>query len=66
MINSANEQQAAAKCFQNQEKLFLRDVKVCGPCCLVVSLLARSTTTVAASLEAKDVPVSVGLQGASS
>lgn len=28
MINSANEQRAAAKCFQNQEKLFLRDVKV--------------------------------------
>lgn len=28
MINSANEQQAAAKCFQNQEKLFLTDVKV--------------------------------------
>ncbi|CAM9603599.1 unnamed protein product [Scytosiphon promiscuus] len=30
MINSANEQRAAAKCFQNQEKLFLRDVKESG------------------------------------
>lgn len=30
MINSTNEQQAAAKCFQNQEKLFLNDVKVSG------------------------------------
>lgn len=28
MINSTNEQQAAAKCFQNQEKLFLKEVKV--------------------------------------
>lgn len=28
MINSTNEKQAAAKCFQNQEKLFLREVKV--------------------------------------
>lgn len=28
MINSTNEKQAAARCFQNQEKLFLTDVKV--------------------------------------
>lgn len=35
MINSTNEQQAAAKCFQNQEKLFLKEVKV--------SLVALST-----------------------
>lgn len=28
MINSTNEKQAAAKCFQNQEKLFLNEVKV--------------------------------------
>eukprot|EP00752_Nemacystus_decipiens_P012036 g10671.t1 len=30
MINNTNEQQAAAKCFQNQEKLFLNDVKERG------------------------------------
>ncbi|CAM9762949.1 unnamed protein product, partial [Ectocarpus fasciculatus] len=30
MINSTNEKQAAAKCFQNQEKLFLKEVKESG------------------------------------
>lgn len=30
IINSANEQKAAARCFQNQEKLFLTDVKESG------------------------------------
>lgn len=61
MINSTNEQKAAAKCFQNQEKLFLRDVKVCGPCWLLVSLLEWSTAA-AARLEGKDVSLFVGLQ----
>lgn len=32
MINATNEKQAAAKCFQNQEKLFLTDIKVGTDC----------------------------------